>query len=121
MKHLVFLMASVGLVAQTPYLNPDLPAEQRAKDLVSRMTLDEKVLQMQNSAPAIARFGSALAANFAAERGAAVIEAWYGERRNRSGDRGNFGRSEQSRRATSCDVLSYSRLRTQRTAAGAQV
>jgi beta-glucosidase len=57
MKHLVFLMASVGLVAQTPYLNPDLPAEQRAKDLVSRMTLDEKVLQMQNSAPAIARLG----------------------------------------------------------------
>ncbi len=37
------------------YLNPDLPAEQRAADLVSRMTLDEKVLQMQNSAPAIAR------------------------------------------------------------------
>ena len=76
MKHFVFLMASVGLVAQTPYLNPDLPAEQRAKGLVSRMTLDEKVLQMQTFAPAIARFGSALAANFAAERGAAVIEAW---------------------------------------------
>jgi len=42
MKHLVFLMASVGLVAQTPYLNPDLPAEQRAKGLVSRMTLAKK-------------------------------------------------------------------------------
>jgi beta-glucosidase len=36
-----------------PYLNPDLPAEQRAKDLVSRMTLDQKVRQMQNNAPAI--------------------------------------------------------------------
>jgi hypothetical protein len=44
------LQRAVGLVAQTPYLNPDLPTEQRAKDLVSRMTLDEKVLQMQNSA-----------------------------------------------------------------------
>ncbi len=50
--------------AQTPaYMNPDLPAERRAADLVSRMTLDEKVLQMQdnfqgrgeNGAPAIPR------------------------------------------------------------------
>ena len=57
MKRLILFLASVGLVAQTPYLNPDLPAEQRAKDLVSRMTLDEKVLQMQNAAPAIARLG----------------------------------------------------------------
>lgn len=31
--------------AQATYLNPDLPAEQRAADLISRMTLDEKVLQ----------------------------------------------------------------------------
>ncbi|HEX3875342.1 MAG TPA: glycoside hydrolase family 3 C-terminal domain-containing protein [Bryobacteraceae bacterium] len=37
------------------YLNPDLPAEQRATDLVSRMTLEEKALQMQNGAPAIPR------------------------------------------------------------------
>jgi beta-glucosidase len=40
-----------------PYLNPDLSPEKRAADLVSRMTLDEKVLQMQNSAPAIPRLG----------------------------------------------------------------
>jgi len=40
-----------------PYINPNLPPEQRAKDLVSRMTLEEKVLQMQNSAPAIPRLG----------------------------------------------------------------
>jgi len=39
------------------YRNPDLPAEQRAADLVSRMSLEEKVLQMQNSAPAITRLG----------------------------------------------------------------
>jgi beta-glucosidase len=40
-----------------PWLNPDLPAEQRAKAIVSQMTLDEKVLQMQNQAPALPRLG----------------------------------------------------------------
>ncbi len=35
----------------------DQRAEYRAKDLVSRMTLEEKVLQMQNAAPAIPRLG----------------------------------------------------------------
>jgi beta-glucosidase len=45
-----------GQPAETPaYLNPDLSAEKRAADLVGRMTLDEKVLQMQNGAPALAR------------------------------------------------------------------
>ena len=38
-------------------MNPNLPADKRAADLVSRMTLEEKVLQMQNSAPAIPRLG----------------------------------------------------------------
>ena len=40
-----------------PYKNPKLPIEQRVDDLVSRMTLEEKVFQMQNSAPAIPRLG----------------------------------------------------------------
>ncbi len=40
-----------------PYLDPDLSPEQRAANLVSRMTLEEKVAQMQNSAPAIPRLG----------------------------------------------------------------
>jgi len=40
-----------------PYLNPDLPIEKRVDDLVSRMTLDEKVRQMQHTAPAIPRLG----------------------------------------------------------------
>jgi beta-glucosidase len=40
-----------------PYQNPSLPMEQRAKDLVSRMTLDEKAAQMVNTAPAIPRLG----------------------------------------------------------------
>ncbi|HTR29312.1 MAG TPA: glycoside hydrolase family 3 C-terminal domain-containing protein [Puia sp.] len=37
------------------YLNPDLPVDRRAGDLVSRMTLDEKIGQMTNAAPAIPR------------------------------------------------------------------
>ena len=41
--------------ASAPYLDPALSPEKRAADLVSRMTLEEKVLQMQNSAPAIPR------------------------------------------------------------------
>jgi beta-glucosidase len=47
--------AAYGQTGGAPYLNPDLDATKRAADLVSRMTLDEKVLQMQNSAPAIPR------------------------------------------------------------------
>jgi len=41
--------------ASAPYMNPDLSPERRAADLVSRMTLEEKVLQMQSTAPAIPR------------------------------------------------------------------
>ena len=52
----LILFALPALYAQTPpYLNPDLPAGQRARDLVARLTLDEKVLQMQNNAPAVPR------------------------------------------------------------------
>ena len=47
-----------GQAADNPaYLNPDLSPERRAADIVSRMTLEEKVLQMQNTAPAIPRLG----------------------------------------------------------------
>ena len=38
-----------------PYLDPALPYTQRVDDLIQRMTLDEKVSQMQNAAPAIPR------------------------------------------------------------------
>jgi len=38
-----------------PYLNPDLPVDQRVNNIVSRMTLDEKIGQMMNAAPAIPR------------------------------------------------------------------
>lgn len=41
--------------ARPPYLNPQLTVEERVDDLVSRMTLDEKIGQMMNTAPAIER------------------------------------------------------------------
>ncbi|HTI62933.1 MAG TPA: glycoside hydrolase family 3 C-terminal domain-containing protein, partial [Gemmatimonadaceae bacterium] len=40
-----------------PYQNLSLSFEERARDLVSRMTLDEKVSQMKDVAPAIPRLG----------------------------------------------------------------
>ena len=43
--------------AQPDYLNPQLPVERRVADLVGRMTLEEKVAQMMNKSPAIARLG----------------------------------------------------------------
>jgi beta-glucosidase len=54
------LLVPSAIVAQTgslPYQNPALPMEQRARDLVSRMTLEEKAAQMVNTAPAISRLG----------------------------------------------------------------
>src|SRR3954454_23432732 len=52
----VLPLAALAAFAQpAPYRNPDLPADKRAADLVGRMTLEEKVLQMQNNAPAIPR------------------------------------------------------------------
>ena len=40
-----------------PYKNADLPAADRAADLVSRLTLEQKVALMQNGSPAIPEFG----------------------------------------------------------------
>jgi beta-glucosidase len=59
-RSFVFILLSVlapPLRAQTSppdYKNPNLPTEKRVADLVSRMTLEEKILQMQNGAPGIA-------------------------------------------------------------------
>ncbi len=39
------------------YKNPNLPIEARVNDLVSRLTLEEKVAQMMNATPAIERLG----------------------------------------------------------------
>ena len=43
-------------VEQPAYLNPALPAEQRAADLVHRMTVEEKVTQLVNQSRAVPRF-----------------------------------------------------------------
>lgn len=46
------------VAAQNPaYLDPNVPIHERAIDLVSRMTVAEKVSQMQHEAPAIPRLG----------------------------------------------------------------
>jgi beta-glucosidase len=41
--------------SQLPFMNPSLKTEDRVNDLVGRMTLDEKISQMMNAAPAITR------------------------------------------------------------------
>src|SRR5262245_38764308 len=52
-------LASMGRgqspASRPPYLDPDLPFEWRAKDLVSRMTTEEKISQLTNDAAAIPR------------------------------------------------------------------
>ena len=58
---LLFLLLCSSLFAQQknilPYQNTELPAEARADDLISRMTLQEKISQMIYNAPAIERLG----------------------------------------------------------------
>ena len=41
--------AQAPATAPAPYLNPDLDAEARARDLVSRMTVEEKISQLTNA------------------------------------------------------------------------
>jgi beta-glucosidase len=58
---LFLLFAVVGNTASTqslpPYKNPNLPIQTRVDDLVSRMTLEEKIGQMVNATPGIERLG----------------------------------------------------------------
>ena len=52
------VMSSLTLEAQTyPYQNPDLSARERAVDLCSRLTLEEKAKLMLDESPAIPRLG----------------------------------------------------------------
>lgn len=62
MKKLLPILFSLGLslsaTAQLlPYCNPDLSARERARDLLSRLTLDEKARLMLDESPAIPRLG----------------------------------------------------------------
>lgn len=54
---LIALTAHAQLPEGSPYQDPRLPVSLRADDLVTRMTLREKVGQMQNHAKAIPRLG----------------------------------------------------------------
>src|ERR1035441_3380830 len=51
------LAAAAQSAKPLPFLDPRLQPEERAADLVSRMTLDEKVSEMLNSSAAIPRLG----------------------------------------------------------------
>ena len=63
MKHYLLSLsfvfcASLTVSAQTlPYQNPNLSAKERAKDLCSRLTLEEKAMLMLDESPAIPRLG----------------------------------------------------------------
>ncbi len=46
-----------NVIAQLPYQNPDLNSAERAKDLLSRLTLEEKASLMFDQSPAIPRLG----------------------------------------------------------------
>jgi beta-glucosidase len=46
-----------GQTPLPPFKNPSLPVERRVNDLISRMTLEEKVSQMMNGSRAIERLG----------------------------------------------------------------
>ncbi|MBQ8453536.1 MAG: glycoside hydrolase family 3 C-terminal domain-containing protein [Prevotella sp.] len=54
----IMLCATLGATAQQlPYQNPELSARERARDLCSRLTLEEKAMLMQDESPAIPRLG----------------------------------------------------------------
>lgn len=62
MKKLFFLVACVlctfiGRAEKYPYQNPNLSSEERAKDLLSRLTLEEKASLMCDDSEAIPRLG----------------------------------------------------------------
>lgn len=61
-RRIVLLLALAATAASTPaqqpaYLNPKLSPQERAHDLVGRMTLDEKASQLEDWATAIPRLG----------------------------------------------------------------
>ncbi len=59
-KSIAIVLLTCTLLAnaqQLPYQNPQLTAQERADDLLTRLTLDEKVKLMMDSSPAISRLG----------------------------------------------------------------
>ena len=57
-SYLTTACVALSMSAQTlPYQNPSLSAQERAKDLCSRLTLEEKAMLMLDESPAIPRLG----------------------------------------------------------------
>lgn len=62
---IVLFFSCFNLIAQKsspdensfPFKNPDLPLEERISDLLSRLTVEEKINQLMNDSPAIERLG----------------------------------------------------------------
>ena len=56
---LLVLAATLRVAAQQPlpYMDPSVPVDRRVDDLIGRLTLEEKVQQMRDHAPAIPRLG----------------------------------------------------------------
>ena len=54
---LCLLSINFSMAQNFPYKNAHLSSEERAKDLIARLTLKEKVLLMQDQSPAIPRLG----------------------------------------------------------------
>ncbi len=61
-----WIIAAVGLfmgintvvsAQEYPFRNPDLPVEVRVRDLIARLTLEEKVQMMKHASPAVPRLG----------------------------------------------------------------
>ncbi len=57
MAMLMAMSLSASAQQLLPYQNPNLSAEARANDLLSRLTLEEKTKLMMDTSPAIARLG----------------------------------------------------------------
>jgi beta-glucosidase len=57
MAMLMAMSLSTSAQQLLPYQNPNLSAEARANDLLSRLTLEEKTKLMMDTSPAIARLG----------------------------------------------------------------
>jgi beta-glucosidase len=57
MPLIVILLSTIQVSGQLPYKNPGLSSEERAKDLISRLTLEEKASLMFDQSPAIPRLG----------------------------------------------------------------
>ena len=53
----LFFSGTIAVAQQLPYQNPALNSDERAKDLISRLTLVEKASLMFDQSPAIARLG----------------------------------------------------------------